>query len=119
MRHTKEGDDNPSVQELLAPCLVCEAAQAMIGDNRQLVTDEPFKVEENPVEVQDCRKMTDYFRGNLEYTPTLKGKPEDVISNERGVPNFSYELAEFFWRFPNVFAMIRTRYRLKIVKVGY
>ena len=38
--------------------------------------------------------------------------------NERGVPNFSYELAEIFWRFPNEFAMIWTRYRLKIVKVG-
>jgi hypothetical protein len=28
----------------------------MIGENRQLVTDEP-------VEVQDCRKITDRFRG--------------------------------------------------------
>ena len=80
MRHTIEGDGNPSVQELLAFCLVCEAAQAMIGDNRQFVTDQPFKLEGNPVEVQDCRIMTDNFRGNLEYTPTLKGKPEDVRS---------------------------------------
>jgi hypothetical protein len=30
--------------------------QTMIGDNRQLVTNEP-------VEVQDCRKITDYFKG--------------------------------------------------------
>ena len=36
----------------------------------------------------------------------------------RGVPRFSYELAEFFWRFPNEFAMIRMRYRCKIVEVG-
>ena len=35
-----------------------------------------------------------------------------------GVPSFSYELAEFFWRFPNEFEMLRTRYRLKIGKVG-
>ena len=41
-----------------------------------------------------------------------------VGDNERGVPNFRYELADFFWRFPNEFAMIRTKYRLKIVKVG-
>ena len=41
-----------------------------------------------------------------------------IVSNERGVPNFSYELDKKFWRFPNEFAMIRTRYRLKIVKVG-
>ena len=29
---------------------------SMIGENRQLVTNEP-------VEVQDCRKITDHFRG--------------------------------------------------------
>ena len=39
-------------------------------------------------------------------------------NNVRGVPTFSYELAEFFWRFPNEFAMIRMRYRCKIVEVG-
>ena len=36
----------------------------------------------------------------------------EVLINERGVPNFSYQLAEIFWRFLNEFAMIRTRYRL-------
>jgi hypothetical protein len=41
-----------------------------------------------------------------------------IYHNERGVPNFSYELAEIFWRFPNEFTIIRTRYRLKIFKVG-
>ena len=40
-----------------------------------------------------------------------------IVTNEHGVLNFGYELAENFWRFPNEFAMIRTRYRLKIVKV--
>ena len=43
--------------------------------------------------------------------------PRSLENNERGVPNFSYELAENFWRFPNEFATIRTRYRLKIVQV--
>jgi hypothetical protein len=34
-----------------------------IGENRQLVTDEPVEFEKSPVEVQDCRKITDHFRG--------------------------------------------------------
>jgi hypothetical protein len=35
----------------------------MIGQNRQLVTNEPVEVEKYPVEVQDCRKITHHFRG--------------------------------------------------------
>jgi hypothetical protein len=35
----------------------------MIGENRQLVTDEPIVFEKYPVEVQDCRKMTHHFKG--------------------------------------------------------
>jgi hypothetical protein len=35
---------------------------AMIGENRQLVTDEP-------IEVQDCRKITDHFRGICKIYP--------------------------------------------------
>ena len=35
----------------------------MIGENRHLVTDEPVEFEKEPVEVQDCRKSTDHFRG--------------------------------------------------------
>ena len=36
----------------------------MIGENRQLVTDEMVEFEKLPVEVQDyCRKITDHFRG--------------------------------------------------------
>ena len=36
-----------------------------IGENRQLVTDEPVEFEKKPVEVQDyyCRKIPDHFRG--------------------------------------------------------
>jgi hypothetical protein len=34
---------------------------AMIGENRQLVTNEPVEFEKSPVEVQDCRKITGHF----------------------------------------------------------
>ena len=37
--------------------------ESMIGENRQLVTDAPVEVEKQPVEAQDCRKITDHFRG--------------------------------------------------------
>ena len=35
----------------------------MIGENRQLVTGEPVEFEKYPVEIQDCRKINDHFRG--------------------------------------------------------
>ena len=43
----------------------------MIGENRQLVTDEPVEFEEEAVavEVQDCRRITDHFRGIIVYAP--------------------------------------------------
>ena len=34
----------------------------MIGENQQLVTDEPIEFEKKPIEVQDCRKTTDHFK---------------------------------------------------------
>ncbi len=37
---------------------------AMIGKNRQLVTNEPVEFEKYPVEVQDCKKIIDHFRGS-------------------------------------------------------
>ena len=37
--------------------------KTMIGENRQLVTSEPVEFEKQPVEDQDCRNMTDHFRG--------------------------------------------------------
>ena len=43
----------------------------MIGMNRQLVTDEPVEFEKLPVEVQDCRKITDHFRGIYRIYPNL------------------------------------------------
>ena len=51
-----------------------------IGENRQLVTDEPgeFK-KKNRLNFQDCRKFTDRFRGVYRIYPNLiKGKPEDA-----------------------------------------
>ena len=48
--------------------LMCEA---MTGENRQLVTDEPVEFEKKPVEVQDCRKITDHFRGIYRIYPNL------------------------------------------------
>ena len=49
------------------------ASQAMIGENRQLVTDEPVEFEKQPVEVhQDyCGKITDRFRGVHRIYPNL------------------------------------------------
>ena len=35
----------------------------MIVENRHLVTDEPVEFEKEPVEVQDCRQITNHFRG--------------------------------------------------------
>jgi len=44
----------------------------MIGENRQLVTNEP-------VEVQDCKIITDHFRGTYKIYPKLNNeKPEDA-----------------------------------------
>ena len=43
----------------------------MIGENRQLVTDELVELEKQPVEVQDCRKITDRFRGIYRIYPNL------------------------------------------------
>ena len=35
----------------------------MVGENRQLVTNEPVEFEKELVEIQDCRKITDHFIG--------------------------------------------------------
>ena len=35
----------------------------MVGENRQLVTDEPVEVEIKLIEVEDYTKFTDHFRG--------------------------------------------------------
>ena len=45
--------------------------EAMIGESRRLVTNEPVEFEKSPVEVQDCRKITDHFRGIYRIYPNL------------------------------------------------
>ena len=43
----------------------------MIGENRQLVTNAPVEFEIQPVEVQDCRKVTAHFRGICRIYPNF------------------------------------------------
>ena len=43
----------------------------MIRENRQLVTDELVELEKYLTEVQDCRKITDQFRGIYRIYPIL------------------------------------------------
>ena len=51
----------------------------MIGENHQLVTDEPAEFEKLPVEVEDCRKIINHFQRNLYNIPQFnEGKPKDV-----------------------------------------
>ena len=52
---------------------------AMIGESRQLVTDEPVEFEKQPVAVQDFRRIIDHFRRNLENITQINiEKPKDV-----------------------------------------
>ena len=43
----------------------------MIGENRQLVTNELVEFEKEPVEVQDGRIITDHLRGIHRIYPNL------------------------------------------------
>ena len=43
----------------------------MISENQQLVTNEPVEFEKFPVEVQDCKKITDHFREIYKIYPNL------------------------------------------------
>jgi hypothetical protein len=43
----------------------------MIGENRQLITNEPVEFEKYPVEVPDCKKITDHFRRIHRIYPNL------------------------------------------------
>jgi hypothetical protein len=43
----------------------------MIGENRQLDTNEPVEFEKSPVEVLDCKKITYHFRGIYRIYPNL------------------------------------------------
>ena len=48
----------------------------MIGENQQLVTNEPAEFEKELVEVQDCRKNIDHFRGIYKIYPNFYQKTE-------------------------------------------
>ena len=53
--------------------MILNSTGSMIGENRELVANEPVEFEKKqPVEVQDCRIITDHFRGIYKkkiYTP--------------------------------------------------
>ena len=62
----------------------------MIGENWQLVTDEPVEFEKELVEVQDSKrnKIADHLRGIYGIYPNLmKGKAEDVNMSPVGLAN--------------------------------
>ena len=59
--------------------LICGNGFAAIGENRQSNTDEPIEFKKQAVEVQDCMKITDHFRGIYRLYPNLmKENPKDV-----------------------------------------
>jgi hypothetical protein len=65
---------NPGLEANL--CFTLDAqrsfkTRAMIRENQQLVTNEPVEFEKSLVEVQDCRKITDHFRGIYKIYPNL------------------------------------------------
>jgi hypothetical protein len=43
----------------------------MIGENRQLVRNELVEFDKEPVEIQDCMKIIDHFRGIYGIYPNL------------------------------------------------
>ena len=67
--------------------MILNSTGSMIGENRELVANEPVEFEKKqPVEVQDCRIITDHFRGiykNIYIHPNLirnTGGCEHVIT---------------------------------------
>ena len=44
---------------------------AKIGENRRLVTHEPVELDKYPVEVQDCMRITNHFKGIYRIYPNL------------------------------------------------
>jgi hypothetical protein len=61
----------------------------MTGENRQIVTDEPVEFEKEPVEVQDCRKITHYFRKlyRIIYPNLIKGNRRMSTCTPVGLAN--------------------------------
>ena len=50
----------------------------MIGEYRQLVTNEPVDFEKKPLEFKSAWKLQIIFEEFIEYTQFIKWKPEDV-----------------------------------------
>ena len=55
----------------------------MIGENRQLVTNELVEFEILPVKLQDCRKITDHLRGIYRIYPNLIKKNRRLSTYNR------------------------------------
>ena len=63
-------------------------SHTIIGQNRQLVTDEPVEFEKEPAEIQDYRKNTNHFRGIYRNIPQFNERiPEDVNMSPVGLAN--------------------------------
>ena len=61
----------PDLSYRIISALKSRGLASMIGENRQLVTKEQVELEKQPVEVQDCRKITDHSRGIYSIHPTF------------------------------------------------
>ena len=55
----------------------------MIGENQYLVTDEPVEFEKKLVEIQDCRKITNYFRGIYRIYPNFSHENRRMYGESR------------------------------------
>ena len=65
----------------------------MFRENRQLVTDEPVEFEKQPVEGQDCRKITDHFRGICRmYHNSIKENRKMSTCNRLDLETLGYRL---------------------------
>ena len=58
-------------QPVVMPKNLPDHCLAMIGENRQLVRNEPVEFERQLIEVQDCRETTDHFRWIYRIHPNL------------------------------------------------
>ena len=50
----------------------------MIGENRQLVTNEPVEFEKKRLKFRMAERLPIFLEEVIEYTPIIKGKHEDV-----------------------------------------
>ena len=52
----------------------------MIGENQQLVTDEPVKFEKYRLKFKTAGKLPIILEESIEYSPFNAGKPEDDVN---------------------------------------